>query len=123
MTRLQQSALRENLCGSGKSRCLLESRRDCRNRERHKQPFSKDNPAEDTLAAIHFREDRAAQNKKCRLRQSVLLQNPFLKHPEKLLPSRSWLHRTVQLPKGCCEFRPYRLPPTQKTPLIREGEK
>src|SRR3989344_2287140 len=106
MTRLQLSALRENLCESGKSRCLSESRRDCRNRERHKQPFSKDNPAQDTLAAILFREDPAAQNKKCQLKQSVLPQDLFQEHHEKLLRSRSWLHRTVQLPKGCCEFQP-----------------
>src|SRR3989344_1817332 len=97
MTRRQLSALRENLCESGKSRCLLESRHDCRNRERHKLPFSKDNPAKDTRAAILFREDPAAQNKKCQLKQSVLPQDLFQEHHEKPHRSRSWPRRMAQL--------------------------
>src|SRR3989344_9261186 len=114
MTRPQRWALHENLCESAQNRCLSESRRDCRNRGLHKQLFSKDNPAKDNRAVILLRKDRAAQNKKCRLMQSVLLQDLFPKYHEKLLPSRSWLRRTVQLPKGCCEFRLYRLLPTHR---------
>src|SRR3989344_91976 len=105
MTRLQLSALRENLCESAQNRRLSESRRGCRNRGLHKQLFSKDNPAKDTRGAILLQEDLAAQNKKCRLRQSVLPQDLFLKHRGKLHPSRSLLHHMAQLPKGCCEFQ------------------
>src|SRR3989344_9562193 len=95
MTRLQLSALHENLHESARNRCLSEFQPDFRNHGLHKQLFSKDNPVEDIRAAILLREDRGGQNKKCRLRQSALVQVRFLERPEKLLPNRSFARRTV----------------------------